>query len=283
MIYILYNPRSQNGRAYEKYKAIESEMNTKDFRSVNLLELVDYQELVDDLEAQDIIYLIGGDGTLNRFVNYIKDLEIRNEIYFYPAGTGNDFWHDVDENHKSSRIHLNEYIDFLPIVTIYDKEYLFVNGIGYGIDGFCCEEGDRLQSKSNKAVNYTTIAAKGVLYKFKPRNAKITVDGITKEFKHVWLAPTMFGRYFGGGMKIAPNQNRKNQEHMVTNVVMYGVGRVKAMTRLPSLFTGGHLKYKEMIDIRQGHNITVEFDKPCALQVDGETFLNVMRYSVRYK
>lgn len=36
-----------------------------------------------------------------------------------------------------------------------------------------------------------------------------------------------------------------------------------------------------MVEILQGHNITVEFDRPTALQIDGETIPNVTEYSVR--
>ena len=33
-----------------------------------------------------------------------------------------------------------------------------------------------------------------------------------------------------------------------------------------------------MFNIVEGSDITVEFDKPCALQIDGETVLNVTKY-----
>ena len=32
-----------------------------------------------------------------------------------------------------------------------------------------------------------------------------------------------------------------------------------------------------------GHEITVEFDRPCALQIDGETVLGVTSYTVKSK
>ena len=54
----------------------------------------------------------------------------------------------------------------------------FINGIGYGIEGYCCEEGDKIRATSDKPVNYTAIAIKGLLYKFKPRNATVTVDDV---------------------------------------------------------------------------------------------------------
>lgn len=71
----------------------------------------------------------------------------------------------------------------------------FINGIGYGIDGYCCEKGDELRGKGDGEVNYTAIAIKGLLFHYKPTGATITVDGVEHRFEKVWLAPTMIGRY----------------------------------------------------------------------------------------
>ena len=46
----------------------------------------------------------------------------------------------------------------------------------------------------------------------------ITVDGETFEYDNVWLAPSMKGKFYGGGMMIAPSQDRKNK---TLSVVIY--------------------------------------------------------------
>ena len=38
-------------------------------------------------------------------------------------------------------------------------------------------------------------------------------------------------------------------------------------------------KYKKSIDVISGKRITVEFDRPCALQIDGETVIGVTTYT----
>lgn len=48
----------------------------------------------------------------------------------------------------------------------------------------------------------------------------------------------------------------------------------------PSIFQGEHIKHEKMVDIIQGHDIHVSFDRPCPLQVDGETILGVTDYEV---
>ena len=49
----------------------------------------------------------------------------------------------------------------------------------------------------------------------------------------------------------------------------------------PSFFKGEHIKHKKYVDVRAGKKITVEFDSPRPLQIDGETVLGVTSYTVK--
>ena len=49
----------------------------------------------------------------------------------------------------------------------------------------------------------------------------------------------------------------------------------------PSIFKGEHIKKTKMVKVYEGHEITVVFNKPTALQIDGETVKNVLTYTVR--
>lgn len=278
MKYILYNPLSRNGSNLESVK--EKYSNEENATLISVLDNNQYMETIKSLSIDDELILVGGDGTLNHFINDSKDIDIPCDIFFNTSGTGNDFYNDIKKSDDNELIKINDYIKDLPRVIVNDKEYLFINGVGFGIDGYCCEVGDDLQKKSNKPVNYTSIAIKGLLFKYKRPNAKVTVDGVCKEYKRVWLAPTMKGRYYGGGMIVAPEQDRNNKEKLLSNVVMHKKGKLKTLMVFPSIFKGEHVKHTKMVDIRTGHNIIVEFDRPTALQIDGETIRNVLKYEV---
>ena len=90
----------------------------------------------------------------------------------------------------------------------------------------------------------------------------------------------MYGRYYGGGMNIAPAQDRLNPERTVSAVVMFGSGKLKTLMVFPSIFKGEHVRHTEMIAVMSGHEVTVQFDRPVALQIDGELVLNVTEYTV---
>lgn len=283
MNYLFYNPSARNGKAAEDLQLIKKTLDGQDVEIYAVTDIDDYVSVIDKIQPEDIVYIVGGDGTLNRFINDSTNLRILGDIFFYSAGTGNDFKHDVDPDNSLYRIRLNDYIRNLPTVTVGGVTYKFVNGIGFGIDGYCCEEGDRQRAAGRQDINYSAIAVKGCLFRFKPYGADITVDGETIHYDKVWLAPTMFGKYYGGGMKVAPEQDRNNPQHTVTSVVIHGTGRLKTLIRFAKIFSGEYTKYTDMVDIRTGHEVRVVFDRPCALQIDGETVKNVTEYTVRYE
>lgn len=274
---ILYNPLSDNGQGEAHAKVLSGLLEGNNLRFVDLTKITDIKTIIDSLQADDKLVISGGDGTLNRFLNDTDGMEIKNEVYFFSAGTGNDFLSSVGVE-KGNLVPINRFFGKLPTVTVNGKDYKFINGVGYGIDGYCCEVGDELREKSDKPINYTSIAIKGLLFRFKPVNATVTVDGKTEKFSNVWLAPTMFGRFYGGGMIPTPDQNRK--DGTVSTMVYHNCGKLKALTVFPNIFKGEHVKEETIVRIFKGHSVTVEFDRPTALQIDGETIKNVTSYTV---
>lgn len=281
MYHVLYNPLSGNKKgaeSVEKVKAlVKGEIKAADVRDIS-----DFTAFFAGLAEDDAVVLCGGDGTLNHFVNDIADVEIKNDVFLFACGSGNDFKTDVAPE-ETGLIKINAYIQNLPVVEVKGMKRRFINGIGYGIDGYCCEVGDEEAKKSDKPVNYAGIAVKGLLFHFKPANATVTVDGETQAFKHVWLAPSMNGRYYGGGMNVAPDQNRLAEPKKLSLVVWNGTGKITTLLRFKSIFSGEHIKYKKMIHIFTGKDITVKFDRPTALQIDGETVSGVTEYTVHAK
>lgn len=280
--YVLYNPLSASGNGAAEAKKLAEMWKEKKPELMDITKIQHYRDFMSSLEADDVVALCGGDGTLNRFVNDLGDLEVKNEVYYFATGTGNDFLHDLGKTKEDGPVLINEYIKDLPIVTVKGQSYRFINGVGYGIDGYCCEVGDKMREKSDKPVNYTSIAIKGLLFHYKTTSADIIVDGVKKHYDKVWLAPTMNGRFYGGGMMATPNQDRLHND-TVSTMVMYGTGKLKTLMVFPSIFKGEHVKHTEMTEVLTGKTVSVEFDRPTALQIDGETILGVTKYTVRTK
>lgn len=275
--YILYNPLAGHGGTDEKLSSLKSHLDGECV-DCNVTDIGGYTSILSSLEPDDKIVISGGDGTLNKFINAVDTDNIANDILYYASGSGNDFLHDVERAPGCAPFKINQYLHNLPTVTVKGKTYRFLNGVGYGIDGYCCEVGDKLKAEG-KSVNYTAIAIKGLLFGFKPTNAIVNVDGEEYKFKKVWIAPTMNGRFYGGGMIPTPDQDRLG-DGQVSCMILYGSGKIKTLTVFPSIFKGEHVKHTEMVSVMKGHNVTVTFDRPCALQIDGETILDVTGYTV---
>lgn len=276
--YVLFNPLAGNKRCGADIKMIE-DLIEGEIVYCNMTKPETYSDILPEMQSGDILIVCGGDGTLNRFINLPYDYSEKNEVYYFPMGSGNDFAHELGHKYGDKPFNITKYLKNLPEVTVNGKTYRFLNGIGYGIDGYCCEVGDKLRETTEGNINYTAIAIKGLLFHYKPTYATVTVDGVKHKFKRVWLAPTMNGKFYGGGMMPTPNQDRTGGKLSV--MVYHNLGKLKALMVFPSIFKGEHVKHKNNIAILEGREITVEFDRPTPLQIDGETILGISSYKTK--
>lgn len=276
--YVLYNPHAGNGRGKEAACRLAELLAGNEVKFQDMTRVEDYGALLDTLPAEETLVLAGGDGTLNRFLNEVPDIARRRKVLYYATGSGNDFLTDIGGKKDDAPRDITRYLEHLPSVCVKGKTGFFLNGIGYGIDGYCCQEGDRLRATSSKPINYTSIAIKGLLFHYKPASARVTVDGVTHTYDHVWLAPAMYGRFYGGGMMPPPEQDRLASPEKLSVMVYHCPSKLKALAVFPSIFKGEHVKKTGIVEILTGQNIHVEFDRPTPLQIDGETVPDVTSY-----
>lgn len=134
-----------------------------------------------------VIVIVGGDGTLNEALQYLKQQNIFVPLSYLPAGTGNDFSREMNLTH-----HARKFIEKLSKNHIIDLEFLtyseensqttgiILNSMGFGIDAAICEINQKqrqalLQAKGIKKASYLTPIIKA----FKERkefDALITLD-----------------------------------------------------------------------------------------------------------
>ena len=281
MIHILYNPKSNCGKDFENVlRDVKDYFKSEEQNEVNITTVENTKALFDTFVDSDDVVVVGGDGTLNVLCNELRGYEIKNRLFVYKAGTGNDFLRDVlKESPDKQVVQINEYIENLPVVTINGKEYLFVNNVGYGIDGKVCTAAEDLREKGKKDINYTTLAIKLLLTSYKSNGAKITVDSKEKSFKKVWLSPIMNGLFYGGGMMPTPKQDRMGTD--LSCCVVHSTSALQTLILFPSLFKGEHIKKENKVEVMSGKEIKVEFDTPQDVQIDGEIIRDVYEISAR--
>jgi len=279
MTYLLFNPMANNSKGEQDARQWAAGGDAE-YVFTSLLDITDMKEFFDGLKEGDEVILTGGDGTMNRFANDVYGYEFKNPVYYVKCGSGNDFYRDNEKYAVNGKIDLRPFLKNLPLVTVNGIQRRFVNGIGYGIDGETCRIGDIQRATSDKPVNYSNIAIKLLLGSYKLKKATVTVDGKMSTFENVWMASTMKGRFYGGGMMVAPAQDRFNDEGTVSVVTLYKKNRLVTLMRFPSPSKGEHVRKKDWVTVQTGKTVTVSFDQPCALQIDGDVIEDVLTYTV---
>ena len=279
MTYLLLNPLANNSKGEQDARQWAAENNVEcEFTS--LLDIKDMKAFFDGLKEDDEVILTGGDGTINRFANDVYGYELKNPVYYVKCGSGNDFYRDNEHLAVDGKIDIRPMMKNLPLITVKGIQRRFVNGIGYGIDGETCRIGDIQRATSDKPVSYSNIAIKLLLGSYKLKKATVEVDGKVSTFENVWMASTMKGRFYGGGMMVAPAQDRFKEDGTVSVVTLYKKNRLVTLMRFPSLNKGEHVLKKDWVTVQTGKKVTVSFDQPCALQIDGDVIEDVLTYTV---
>ena len=276
MTYILYNPKANNGHGTDGLDkvtaAVKAAGGAPELRDLTQL---DAGAFLMGLAAGDQAILCGGDGTLHRLVNSLDGRVPAAPVYVWRMGTGNDFLRDVSGKNGPRAVLLNDYIKDLPRAEVKGRTHRFLNNVSFGIDGQVCELGELEKERLGRKVGYIPLTIRLALKMFQPVNATVTVDGETRSYRRVWVASAFNGRYVGGGVKLAPGQDRMSDK--LCCVVLHDLGRVWVLVNLARAMWGGHTKLPQC-DVRFGHEIAVTFDAPTALNMDGEVISGVTEY-----
>ena len=277
MHYILFNPLSNGGTCITRAEEIKTKFinENKEVTSISLLEIEHIQEFLNSLNEEDIIVLVGGDGTLYHIANEIAGYEVHNKVLLAKAGTGNDFYRDVKDEEEDGFVRIDEYITNTPKVEINEKTLRFNNSCGMGVDGDICERTNK--SKRKGAINYFYNCLRAVL-SFKKYTLNIKIDGEEKEFEKTWFTVVMQGKYFGGGMKVAPDQDRKTDE--LTVVVVHKVCVPLLICILPTIYSGKHVKFKKYVKVFKGKEIEIKASRPQWVEFDGDITPNITELKI---
>ena len=278
--YIIYNPAAGNQTCMDEVEILEIVYDNT--IAIDINKISNYRVFLSGLDKTDTLILCGGDGTLNRFVNDTRGIEIHNDLYFYAVGCGNDFVKDLGrEKGDEPDFKINQYIRHLPRVTVNGKEKLFVNNVSFGISCSCYERRrERILSgkKDGRLRNIGTAISE--LLSRKPMDAEITVDGQQHHLTKVWQISVMNGRYECGGMLSAPDRNRLEEKEEPSVMLLHGVGKLGALKGYLSMCRGKHPKTRKGMEIWKGSDIRIKPEVPVFLQMDGDMAADVTEYHI---
>lgn len=210
-------------------------------------------------------WIIGGDGTLNYFINHYPQFDL--PISVFRGGTGNDF-HWALYGDMSVAEQVNCVLKALPraVDAGYCNNHLFLNGVGIGFDGKVVQ--DLLgKAKWNAKLSYYKVVLQNIFF-FREFLCTVNSDAFRWGKKCLMLSVAN-GRRYGGSFRVNPTG-------VITDGQLdtYIIGRIPPFLRflhLPSIEKGTHVKLP-MVTYLKTKAVHIKAAGIVPAHVDGEYF-----------
>ncbi len=270
MFLIVHNPLSNNRKSKKTTNKMVRFFKRHQIpfilrSSLKIDNLTEYLET--NPQLTDILYL-GGDGSINYLINSVDISQIKPKIYLSKSGSGNDFLRSLKQI-GSGNISIGEAITN-------QKSTRFINGCGIGIDALVCHYVNN-DTKRNK-LSYFVNVFRSVI-KYERSTVEVIVDGISHVFEDTYFVAIQNGRFFGGGMYVAPGANIENDDYVVC--VAHNLNKFLIQFMFLSIYVGLHTKIKKRITMLKGKEIIVKVKEPKYFQADGEVIADITEMTVR--
>lgn len=214
-----------------------------------------------------IIYAVGGDGTINEVVNGM--VGSGSKLAIVPAGSGNDFIRTIYPkcSHEELIYKLlrgrQETVDLVKLNNLY-----FLNIASVGIDAEVAYNASAFKKMKYIKGEFAYIASLvKTLFSYKVNDLKVRIDGHEACEKKVLLLAVANGKYYGGGIPIAPSAVVNDAKVNVYIVGELKFGRILRL--IPRLFKAQHERAKD-VTIYQATQIHIESKASFKLNIDGE-------------
>ncbi len=261
MVIILHNPLSKNKKSKRTTKKVVESFKAKGipFRLKSLLKIKDIEDYLKNTPKEVNLLLLGGDGTINTFINKTYTLPCQNKIFLKGNGSGNDFLRYLNKNKSSQQAIMS--------MRYNDKKRHFINGSGLGMDGEIAHRVNQAKKKSR--FNYVINALK-TFATYKPKYMEVIIDGELHTFEKGYLINVNSGQFIGGGMKITPQGDVSDD--LLDIVVVHSISKFMLFLIFITVFFGFHTKFKRYVFYKKGKHVKASMFSQQVAQCDGETF-----------
>lgn len=290
----IINPRSGGGRTGRSWRVISGSIEKKLGPVVSLftrsaatshhLPAAELTRLALRNNAQ-LVIAVGGDGTINEVANgfFGEDGRLINpEAHFavIPAGTGGDFRKSFDlptdpqeaiariASGKTTPLDVGR-LTFIAHDGVETTRY-FVNIASFGLSGVVVERVNRAGWSKLFGGRFTFFWESLVAsLAYRPRPVRLTLDDGEPQDVNVLVSAIGNGRFFGGGMMIAPDANPGDGLFdfvTLRDMGFFGLSRLSG-----SIYRGEHVDHARVVSHRIRSLVAEPLDgRPVLLDVDGE-------------
>ena len=208
--------------------------------------------------SKNIIFAVGGDGTLNEVLNGI--VGTKNILGIIPCGSGNDFYKTLEKID-----------DEYPVIDIgkINKKY-FINIVSIGIDAEVAKNVSLMKKIKLPASQVYNASIVYTFFKYKFKNIEFTIDNKTRKNKFTILT-VCNGKTYGGGYNVAPNAELTDGyfdvyfvDKVNKPIIPFLIGMLKK---------GTHEKHKK-VHKNKATKISFKCDYDLVCNIDGEIYID---------
>lgn len=259
-IAIVCNPLAGSGRASGIGRNIQLILETK-----NVLHSLFIDKWPVSFYSYSDIWIIGGDGTLNYFINKYPDTTL--PLVIFNGGTGNDFhWLLYGSKTIEEQVEIAMYAEPRPIDAGRCNERYFINGVGIGFESEVAKALTGKKKLSGKTSFLLTILKK--IFSYRSKHYEVKTESKNLEGKKL-LIDISNGRRAGGGFHIAPVAEAN--DGLLDVVIANALTPLQRLRYLPVIEKGKHLALP-FINHFTSRNIKVTSGAIIQYHLDGEYF-----------
>lgn len=284
-IMFIVNPNSGNGTTATKWIEIENGLYLKDLEySVSYTKApMDAVTLTRNAikDGFDCIAAVGGDGTINEVINgfYNHGKKVNENALFtaIPMGTGCDLARVIDLRKDLRSIIRGTEEGSIVSCDIVEVKYTGWDGqkecryfINIADIGLGCETVIRVNRNSKVLGGFMSFltGAVSAIIRYKNHYVRVTVDGTSVYSGPSSLVAVANGKYFGGGMMIAPNA--EINDGLLDVIILKDFKKFELIRHLPLVYKGAHLSHPK-VNCYKGKEILIESSEEVFIEMDGET------------
>jgi diacylglycerol kinase family enzyme len=269
-IAIVYNSFAGNGKA---------ERLAKDLGKKLTVRMISHEFFdvpwSNNFETFTDIWIIGGDGTLNCFINKFPTISL--PMIVFSGGTGNDFQSMLYAGKTLDELfEIGLGADTVWVDAAYCNEKIFINGLGIGFEGMVALDLSGKNKKFGKTSYWISIFQRLFLYKEQSYEIIIGKEHIADRFL---ILDVMNGYRAGGGFNIAPGASPFDGELLL--VMISHLPWYKRLFYVPIIEKGMHLGYP-FVRTRTVTNLIISSNKAMNAHIDGE-LIQATEFSINIK
>lgn len=261
-IALLGNPKAGKGKSNHIANWLKEKLYTKNIPSTVYSTNWPTEN---ELNTFSDCWIIGGDGTINYFINNYPNCKL--PLALFNGGTGNDFawklYGSISIESKFEHV-MNATPKRIDAGKV--NEYLFINCLGIGFDGEIVQSMNAIRFLGGVIGYQLAVLYKIITFK----ESKIKIETVDEQWdEKLLLALIVNSPRAGAGFYIAPTAEINDGE---LNMVLCKKMPVwKRLFYLPIIKKGKHLHYPFIIH-RLGKQFSIDIKKELPIQMDGELF-----------